>query len=189
MKLATHIDSVFLMTSTDEIEELPWSLERMFSVLSLSDDVAQKAAMVWAFLYDTIRIRPVFPRPLPWETHYQLVYKKYVTRAEKKLYVVRCGKEEYSFQVPDEMLHDMKKFCEEMMRVRTYRVLDAAPQSEILSAVEAVEEEDQESVPQLHSDTERGSASQKYQKTCTPSDNEPTPSEMILFGKRQEEND
>ena len=49
MKLATHIDSISLMTSTDNIEELPWSLERMFTVLSLSDDVAQKAAMVRAF--------------------------------------------------------------------------------------------------------------------------------------------
>ena len=41
----------------------------------------------------------------------------------------------------------------------------------------------------MYSDTERGSASQKYQKTCTPSDNEPTPSEMMLFGERKKESE
>ena len=59
----------------------------------------------------------------------------------------------------------------------------------MLSLDLAGEEEDQEPVPQLYSDSERGSVSQKYQKTCTHSENEPTPSEMMLFGERRRESD
>ena len=62
-KFAAQIDSVYLMSGDNDIEQVPWSYEDMFAVIGLSTDALERATMVRGFLDDSIRMRPAFPRP------------------------------------------------------------------------------------------------------------------------------
>ncbi len=103
-KLASKIDCAYLMAKNEGIEELPWSLEDMFALIKLSSEARERATMVRGFIQDDLHMRPAFQRPEPRDRWAVRVYNKYVTSAEKRLFLVRCGIEEYYYTLPDGML-------------------------------------------------------------------------------------
>ena len=88
--------------------------------------------MARGFITDTIIIGPAFPIPHRSERVAMQAYRKYVTRAEKKLYTVKCGSEEFIFTVPEGLSRQMLLFHQEMLRYRVHRALDALPTSTYL---------------------------------------------------------
>ena len=103
-KLASKIDCAYLMAKNEGIEELPWSLEDMFAHIILSSEARERATMVRGFIQDDLQMRPAFPRPEPRDRWEARAYNKYVSSAEKRLFLVRCGIEEYYYTLPDCML-------------------------------------------------------------------------------------
>ena len=99
----------------------------MFTVLSLSENTEQLANMVRGFLNDTIIINPLFPKPDINNKSEKKVYKKYVTREEKRTFVIRCGINEYFYRVPDNKFDEIYEFHKEMLRERAHKYLDTFP--------------------------------------------------------------
>ena len=103
-KFDTQIDSVYQMARNEAVENLPWNPEDMSALISLSEDAQERATMLRGFLQNSLHMRPAFPRPEPRDRWAVRAYNKYVTRAEKRLFLVRNGPEEYFYTLPDGML-------------------------------------------------------------------------------------
>ena len=61
--------------------------------------------IVKCFLNDSIIVKPVFPGP---EENNKLsirAYKRLVTKEELRLFVIVCGKNQYYFHIPEELLN------------------------------------------------------------------------------------
>ena len=185
-KLTAQIYSVYLMSSEEDIEQVPWSYEDMFAVIGLSTDAQERATMVRGFLGDSLRMRPAFPRPEPREREAVRAYNKWTTRAEKRLFKVSCGVDEYYYTIPDGMLRQMLLFHQEMMRVRVHNHLDTLPVPDYILAddalpplVEQIIEEPQppEKVDQDAKEQTVGEPSTYYEMDSD---------EALLFGERVE---
>ena len=126
-ELATQIDTIHLLSSDPDIEQVHWSLEDMFTILKLSENTEQRANMVRGFLDDTIIIKPLFERPDLTNKSEVKAYKKWITKEERKIIVVCCGINKYYYRVPDEMQNEIKLFYQEISRVRAHKHLDSLP--------------------------------------------------------------
>ena len=142
-KFTAQIDSVYLMSSDNDIERVPWSYEDMFAVIGLSIDALERATMVRGFLGDSLSMRPAFSRPDARNKWAVKAYNKWTTCAEKRLFLVRCGGDEYWYNIPDGMLTQMLLFHQEMTRVRTHKHLDTLPVLDYILADDALPEQEE----------------------------------------------
>ena len=116
-------------------------------MLKLSSEARERATMVRGFLDDSIRMRPAFPRPDKSEMIATQVYSKYVTKKEKRLFLVRCGIEEYYYTLPDDMVVQMQEFHKKMLRVRTYMQADTQEELENLLPYDGCDEPEEPIMP------------------------------------------
>ena len=185
-RFAAQIDSVYLMSSDEDIEQVPWSYEDMFAVIGLSTDAQERAIMVRGFLGDSLRMRPAFSRPESREKEAVMAYNKWTTRAEKRLFKVSCGVDEYYYTIPDGMFRQMLLFHQKMMRVRVHKHLDTLPVSDKILADDALpplEEqiiEEPQPTEKIDPDVMKKTVGEPF------ADYEMTSDEALLFGERVE---
>ena len=175
------------MAKNEGIEELPWSLDEIFGVLKLSSEARERATMVRGFLDDSIRMRPAFPRPDKSEVVATQVYSKYVTKKEKRLFLVRCGIEEYYYTLPDDMVVQMQEFHKKMLRVRAYMHADTQEELENLLPYDGCDEPEEPLMPPGEEPAESQQGEQKAVKWYEEPGYKMTSDEALLFADRVEE--
>ena len=142
--------------------------------------------MVRGILQNSLHMRPAFVRPGPRNIWAVRAYNKYVTPAEKRLFLVRCGVEEYYYTLPDGMLQQMMLFYQKMLRVRAQQHLNSLPVPEYILPYDG-SDEPEEKIVHPAAVPEKVEAEEKNEVMWYEASNyELTSDEALLFGDRVE---